>query len=301
MELVQCETFAQWRDQARALLSRGVTPDAVVWQSSVQQGLFSEAVGLPVSAQAASQVRVPADFLQQAQSVACFRGDEKWPLLYRIVWRLVHEQRDLLKIASDADVRQMQHMLRVVSRDCHKMKAFVRFQKMPPAEDRQQPESKECFSAWYEPQHLIVETVAPFFAKRFAGMNWSILTPDACAHWYDNTLSFSHGTSKPAATEDGLEQLWLAYYRSTFNPARLKIKAMQAEMPKRYWRNLPEAQLIAPLIRGASSRVQTMLHNPLTDPEVLRSKSKALRAQQDALRQRESEQPVAMTQSIKKK
>lgn len=91
---------------------------------------------------------------------------------------------------------------------------------------------------------------------------------------------------KPATTADGTEQLWLAYYRSTFNPARVTIKVMQVEIPERYWRNWPEAQVIAPLIRGASGRVQTMLNTPATDSEALRSKSSALCAQQDALRQR---------------
>ena len=44
--------------------------------------------------------------------------------------------------------------------------------------------------------------------------------------------------------DDDAEALWLTYYRSIFNPARLKVKAMQTEMPKKYWRNLPEAALI---------------------------------------------------------
>ncbi len=34
---------------------------------------------------------------------------------------------------------------------------------------------------------------------------------------------------------------------------------MQKEMPKRYWHNLPEAELIPGLIRQALARVETML------------------------------------------
>jgi DNA polymerase len=44
-----------------------------------------------------------------------------------------------------------------------------------------------------------------------------------------------------------------------FNPARVKIHAMQAEMPKRYWKNLLEAELIPALIRKAPARVETMI------------------------------------------
>ena len=53
--------------------------------------------------------------------------------------------------------------------------------------------------------------------------------------------------------------LYSDYYRSIFNPARLKVRAMQAEMPKKYWKNLPEASLIADLISGSGGRVQKML------------------------------------------
>ena len=34
---------------------------------------------------------------------------------------------------------------------------------------------------------------------------------------------------------------------------------MQNEMPKRYWKNLPEAVLIPDLLRQAPSRVKTMI------------------------------------------
>ena len=59
-----------------------------------------------------------------------------------------------------------------------------------------------------------------------------------------------------------MEAIWRTYYRSIFNPARLKLKAMQAEMPKRYWKNLPEADLIAELSRASTSRTDDMLAAP---------------------------------------
>jgi uracil-DNA glycosylase len=60
-----------------------------------------------------------------------------------------------------------------------------------------------------------------------------------------------------------MEGIWRTYYRSIFNPARLKLKAMQAEMPKRYWKNLPEADLIEELSRGSSVRMDGMLAEPV--------------------------------------
>jgi uracil-DNA glycosylase family protein len=150
-------------------------------------------------------------------------------------------------------------MAKVVHRDRHKMKAFVRFREIG-------CEPKSRFVAWFEPEHHIVEATSPFFARRFADMAWSILTPDICAHW-DGQLSFTPGVSKTdAPSEDRLEETWLRYYAGIFNPARLKVKAMQAEMPKKYWRNLPEASLIKPLIAGAGRLTGAMIANAATDP-----------------------------------
>jgi DNA polymerase len=55
-----------------------------------------------------------------------------------------------------------------------------------------------------------------------------------------------------APTGDEVEALWLTYYGNIFNPARVKMHAMQPEMPKRYWRNLPETVLIPTLVQGGS-------------------------------------------------
>ena len=137
-------------------------------------------------------------------------------------------------------------MAKAVRRDEHKMHAFVRFREIGRERDAR-------YVAWFEPEHHIVELAAPFFARRFADMPWSILTPDLCAHWDGVAISFSPGVNKAdAPTSDRLEETWRRYYAAIFNPARLKVKAMSAEMPRKYWRNLPEASMIKPLIAGAA-------------------------------------------------
>ena len=76
-----------------------------------------------------------------------------------------------------------------------------------------------------------------------------------------HTLHFTPGVPRSAAPdEDALDDLWRTYYRSIFNPARLKVRAMQSEMPKKYWKNLPEAPLIAGLIAESRGRVENMMH-----------------------------------------
>ena len=63
-----------------------------------------------------------------------------------------------------------------------------------------------------------------------------------------------------------METAWTAYYAAIFNPARLKPDAMRAEMPKKYWRNLPEAKLIPGLIETAAARTGEMIASGPTTP-----------------------------------
>jgi uracil-DNA glycosylase len=177
-----------------------------------------------------------------------------------------------LEIATDVDVAQARAMTKAVWRDEHKMHAFVRFREIA-------IDGKSRFAAWFEPEHHIVELAASFFVDRFSNMDWSILTPERCVHWHDRQLSFTDGVPKSEApSEDAVEDIWRSYYASIFNPARLKTKAMQTEMPKKYWRNLPEASLIKPLTEMAERRAQAMVTAEPDMPKVARQRREPARA-----------------------
>lgn len=250
-----------WREQARALLAAGVAPEDVTWNS----GLFA---GASTAGPAQSPASVPKEFPRLAETVALHRDEVRWELLYRVLWRLTHGERELLRIDIDDDVRRMRMMQQAVRRDMHKMTAFVRFRRVEGAVER--------YVAWYQPDHWIVEAIAPWFAERFASMRWSILTPDRSVDWDGERLSFGPGVPRSAAPEgDELEDLWRDYYAAIFNPARVNWKAMRAEMPARHWATLPEAQLIAGLVAGAASRMTEMVkaQKPSAAPWVPETKS----------------------------
>jgi DNA polymerase len=241
-----------WRAHARGLIARQIQPDAIFWRVSGEaQDLFAhQSAG---ASAVASPLVVPRRFAALAGSIICHRDPARFSLLYRVLWRITRGERRLLAVLTDPDVVRAEAMAKSVRRDLHKMKAFVRFRS---TED----EGVEHFIAWFEPQHFIVERAAPFFAQRFAGMLWSILTPDRSAHWDGERLSFGPGTdTSEVPSEDALADVWRRYYASIFNPARLNLKAMKAQMPVKYWKNLPEAGLIAPLSAGAGRRTQAML------------------------------------------
>lgn len=237
--------FASWRAAARKLLQAEIAPNEILWASDLQNGLFENDFGKQSND---TIIKVPADFLSIAEAVACFDDCSKWSLLYRLLFRIIYENRNLLSIESDDDVRQTLLMEKAVARDVHKFHAFVRFR-------RAKFEGKEFFVAWHEPHHFTVERAAPFFVRRFGEMLFSILTPKGCAHWDLENLTFTDAVSSRCALKtDETEEFWLAYYKSIFNPFRLKIKAMKKEFPVRHWRTLPEAALIPGLIRQAREK-----------------------------------------------
>lgn len=249
-------TCGDWQRAAREALRRNIRPDALVWNelSAAQPGLdIFEEVGLAASSTGGGTYRVPRSFVELAGVVALHSDERRWALLYRLVWRLTRGEAKLLEIAVDPDVALATALQKAVRHDLHKMRAFVRFREVELG-------GGKWFVAWFEPAHHIVEHNAAFFVDRFASMCWSILTPDRCAHWDGKELPFTAGVEKSKApSEDEVEPLWLTYYANIFNPARVKVHAMEAEMPKRYWRNLPETMLIPSLLKEAPRRVEGMI------------------------------------------
>jgi uracil-DNA glycosylase len=238
----------------------GVAPASIVWSitDAPEQDLFAAAAS--ARRQGGAPVPVPEGYAALAGDALLHSDDGRFALLHRLLDRL-QASPGLLGNPADADVARAHALAKAVRRDRHKMTAFVRFREVA-ADD-----GAEAFVAWFEPAHHILRATAPFFVKRFASMRWSILTPTGAAHWDGRNLLFDGGRTRlDAPTSDRLEDVWRTYYGSIFNPARLKLKAMAAEMPKRYWRDLPEAALIRPLAQAAESRARAMVEAAATSP-----------------------------------
>ncbi|MDF1502696.1 TIGR03915 family putative DNA repair protein, partial [Roseisolibacter sp. H3M3-2] len=206
----------------------------------------------PAPAAGDDAARVRRRFGALLDRVACHRDPARWHRLYAALWRLTHGEPHLLAVRTDPDVRPLAEMAKAVDREVHKLHAFVRFRVV--ADD-----AGPRYVAWFEPAHDVLALAAPLFVRRFASMRWAIVTPFASATWDGASLALGPGAPRPAADGDDAEALWRTYYAHVFNPARVKVQAMRAEMPLRYWRNLPEAELIPSLLREAPHRVREMI------------------------------------------
>ena len=275
VRLAHATDLAGFRTAARALVQAGVAPLAVHWvvaeahgnngaggmadlfdtlpaDQPAQEGQPAGLDDLHNLAVLRAAPAVPRSFVADCERLVLHANPARFALMYRLLWRHAHEP-GLRHDELDPDRQLARHMVHAVARDLHKMRAFVRFRQV-------QDEAGTLHVAWFEPDHHIVQVNAGFFARRFAGMRWAILTPECSLRWDGTALDVGPGAQRSdAPPPDAGEALWLTYYRHIFNPARLKLDMMRKEMPRRYWHNLPEAQLIGEMAQSALQRSAHMV------------------------------------------
>jgi uracil-DNA glycosylase len=258
-----------FRRAVRRLVAEELAPQHVVFAVDEVPDLFGgEADG------EAPPVSLPRSLAEMIGRVVCHRDPERYALLYGLVWRVLNGERELLDVATDPLVHRLELMARAVRRDLHKMHAFLRFRRVGGA-------VPERFAAWFEPEHFVLEAAAPFFVDRFRSLDWTILTPIGSVHWDREALTYGPPARREdAPAQDDFEEGWRGYYESVFNPARVNPTAMRAEMPKKYWRNMPETAAIPGLIQTATQRVERMIEQEATMP-AKRTPERAIEAMWD--------------------
>jgi DNA polymerase len=208
--------LAGFRSEARQLLAHQVPPDEVQWRLEPPEDPFVDPqlpqASRPRNVARAATAIVPASFTRLCEFVVMHRDTERFALLYRLLWRLVHEP-NLRNDPIDTDMLQAQHMAHAVRRDIHKMKANLRMHAIHDAE------GNALEAGCYEPAHHIVEAVAPWFGKRMTAPRWAIFTPERSVRCEEGRLLFGPGVpSAELPGNDGTEAQWLACYERVFAP-----------------------------------------------------------------------------------
>jgi DNA polymerase len=262
-------SFAEWREAVRGLVALGVAPESVQWSAMAGDGdLFScegtgsadgnddgdgalAAPAQPPASESASQpasaLRVPRQLMELLEVAACFSADDRWAFLYQVIWRWHLGERDVASPA-DRDGARLHAMAKAVRREEHDMHAYVRFRERPEAGGAPR------FVAWFEPVHEVLPQVSRHFARRMGAATWMIATPGATVMWDGVTLHTGPAVMRGAADiEDAGEAMWLAYYRSIFNPARINADLLRSHIPSRFWKNLPEGAIVPHMISAAAN------------------------------------------------
>jgi DNA polymerase len=259
-------TYDSFREHARKLIAAAMPPHEVIWTER-DASQFSLLDQNSITTASPKKIDVPRRYVELAKLVYAHCDPARWHLLYSVLWRIVHGERNLLSVHIDSDVLRLHHMRQEIARDIHHMHAFLRFRRVEGG-------GEESFVAWYRPDHHILRLAVPFFVDRFASMRWAILTPEESAYWDGARLNFAPGVPvTEAPSEDALETLWSTYYRTTFNPARMNLDLMRQEMPTRFWSQMPELRQLSGLIAEVPARLEIMQRQQATSVTVPTSRN----------------------------
>jgi DNA polymerase len=202
-EVVIEPAYQSWHLHARSLLASGAAPATVIWSVAPEA-----AAPAPVSG---GRVRIDRRFVELAQLASRHRAAEKWSLLYRVLWRLVHENRKLLDVTTDPDVELLNWMADRVREDVHRMRTFIRFRTIGEAH-------QEYFVSWHRPDHEIADLLAPYLSKRYPNIRWSVFTPQRTVHWDGHKITLAAGVPSselpPEDSHAGATDLWRKYWRA---------------------------------------------------------------------------------------
>ena len=206
--------LAGFRSEARQLLAHQVPPEDVEWQLQPTADYAdpeSPLASRPRNVARAATAIVPASFARLCEFVVLHRDPARFALLYRLLWRLVHEP-GLRNDTTDPDMQQAQHMAHAVRRDIHKMKSNVRMRLL---RDRA---GKEVQLGCYEPAHHVTEAVAPWFAKRIPQARWAIFTHERSVRYDHGSLLFGPGVPHADLPSQDDDAAWLGCYERLFAP-----------------------------------------------------------------------------------
>lgn len=170
--------------------------------------------------------------------------------IYRLVQLLVRQNDpNILENFANPDVLYSAQIKKMISREVHRMHAFVRFQKA----------DNDIYYAVVSPDFNVLPLIGDHFQRRYADQPWVIF--DTRRHYglhYNLThlsfidansdiLSFTTTTATVNAPLEGLEdqyqQLWKQYFKSVTIQERRNIKLHLRHMPRRYWKYLIEKQV----------------------------------------------------------
>ena len=164
--------------------------------------------------------------------------------LFSVIQYALKTKKNILGDYGYLPVLDLQQMLKKLSRERHRMTAFVRFQL---AKDG-------IYYATIEPDFDVVPLISKHFKNRYADQKWLIYDTkrnygiysdlqqviQVVISEYNNSYSPSVLEIKMDETEAEYQELWKSYFKSTNIKSRKNTKLHLQHVPKRYWKYLVE-------------------------------------------------------------
>lgn len=230
----------------------GPMPTAIVDAAVYQTNLFDNIIEIPTDEEIALRVLKGIDAVSddKASRLCLMIFLSEFDDANLLVWRLI---RKLMRVKSagflgnyaDSDVLRAAQIRKMMSREIHRMHAFIRFQK---AHDG-------AYYALIDPDFDVVPLLDDHFVRRFADMRWHIFDVRrqygiACDGVTVRLIASLDGlldTRRAQLNEAMLDEqeqafqgLWKTYFDSVNIKARANRKHHLRQLPKRYWKYLSE-------------------------------------------------------------
>ncbi|WP_312698319.1 TIGR03915 family putative DNA repair protein [Sphingobacterium mizutaii] len=171
----------------------------------------------------------------------------EWLNAFQLLIELFKMKKLDLRNFGDPSILRLHQTLKKVSRERHRMKAFIRFVKSDDG----------LYTAVVEPDFNVLPLIVEFFKNRFADQDWLIydIKRNYGFHYSANEINEVSGNIKdtipnPYELELNIDpkeleyqHLWSTYFKSTNIEARKNLKLHLRHVPKRYWKYLVEKKV----------------------------------------------------------
>lgn len=168
----------------------------------------------------------------------------EWTNGFRLIVEFFKSGKMDLQNYGRPDILRMHQIVKKVSRERHRMKAFIRFVKS----------DNNLFTAIVEPDFNVIPLVVDFFRNRYTDQQWLIYDIRRNYGFYYDCIStqevYNSGENdvrNPHSLELDLDpkekefqHLWKTYFKSTNIESRKNLKLHVRHVPKRYWKYLTE-------------------------------------------------------------
>lgn len=172
------------------------------------------------------------------------------PQVYRHLFNIVRYQLssptvNVWEDITQADVSAVDKLIKMVGRERHRVKAFVRFEHT----------EQDVYFARIEPDFNVLPLIESHFKERYADQNWAIYdVKRGYGLFYDkqsetvqmivdvDEQALSNLESEHSENEKAYQKLWQKYFVKVTIKERINRKLHIHYLPKRYWKYLIEKQ-----------------------------------------------------------
>ncbi|MEI7486774.1 MAG: TIGR03915 family putative DNA repair protein [Chryseobacterium sp.] len=162
-------------------------------------------------------------------------------ILSAVKQSIQHPDKNILQNYADNDMLKISKIGKSVSRERHRMTAFVRFEKM----------QDEVFFAKIDPYFNVLPLIRKHFKDRYQDQKWMIYDLkrnygilydlENCDFFYpDEKLDLNKYQQKFHDEETQYQTLWQRYFTKTNIVERKNLKLHIQHVPRRYWKYLTE-------------------------------------------------------------